>query len=120
MVATPPESAQTAVEIDYEKVQNSAEFQELRSKQRSFVFPLTVFFFVWYLAYVLLAAYAHDFMSIKVFGNVNVGLILGLLQFVTTFAITTWYVSYANRKLDPAAEAIRSNLEDIEAGKVQQ
>lgn len=108
------------VAIDYEKIQESPQFQELRKKQRSFVFPLTVFFLVWYLVYVLLAAYAHDFMSIKVIGNVNIGLLLGLGQFATTFIITTWYVHYANKRLDPASEDIRAELEDIEAGKVQQ
>ena len=61
-------------------------------------------FLVWYLAYVLLASYARDFMAVKLFGNINVGLVIGLLQFVTTFAITTIYVRYANKHLDPAAE----------------
>jgi uncharacterized membrane protein (DUF485 family) len=42
-------------------------------------------------------------MSTKVWGNINIGLIMGLLQFVSTFAITGWYVSYSNRKLDPIA-----------------
>ena len=51
----------------------------------------------WYFAYVLLAGYAHDFMATPVFGSVNVGMLLGLAQFVTTFAMTTWYVRYANR-----------------------
>ena len=32
----------------------------------------------WYAAYVLLGAFAHDFMAIKVFGNINVGLLIGL------------------------------------------
>jgi uncharacterized membrane protein (DUF485 family) len=56
-------------------------------------------------------------MSTRVFGNINVGLLLGLGQFVTTFAITTWYVSYANRKLDPLAEEIRTDLEKQEAAR---
>jgi uncharacterized membrane protein (DUF485 family) len=59
---------------------------------------------------VLLAAYAHDFMATPVFGSVNVGLLFGLGQFVTTFVITMAYVSYANRKLDPTAEKIRTSL----------
>jgi hypothetical protein len=50
-------------------------------------------------------------MSIKVWGNINLGLLLGLLQFVSTFGITAWYVRHANKKLDPAAEAIRSEIE---------
>ena len=72
---------------------------------------MAVAFLVWYFAYVLLAAYAHEFMATPVIGNINIGLLLGLGQFVTTFAITTWYVSWANRKLDPLAEEIRADLE---------
>ncbi|MHA6619227.1 DUF485 domain-containing protein [Pseudonocardia sp. DLS-67] len=92
-------------------MQATPEFAELRRKLRRFVFPMSAAFLVWYLIYVLLASYAPAFMSIKVFGNINIGLIIGLLQFVTTFAITTAYVSYANRHLDPAAEKIREQIE---------
>ncbi|TWF94519.1 uncharacterized membrane protein (DUF485 family) [Saccharopolyspora dendranthemae] len=93
--------------------QSSPEFAQLRKRLRNFVFPVSALFLVWYLVYVLLADYAHGFMSIKLVGNINVGLVLGLLQFVSTFAITTWYVRYANKNLDPVAEKIR---EDVEGG----
>jgi uncharacterized membrane protein (DUF485 family) len=96
---------------DYIATLHSPEFQELRSRLRRFVFPMTAFFLVWYATYVLLGAFAHDFMAIKVMGNVNVGLLLGLGQFVTTFVITGLYVRFANKELDPCAEAIRSKLE---------
>jgi uncharacterized membrane protein (DUF485 family) len=49
-------------------------------------------------------------MATPVFGAVNVGLLFGLGQFVTTFVITMAYVAYANRKLDPTAEKIRAEL----------
>ena len=91
--------------------QSSPEFADLRRRLRNFVFPVSALFLVWYLVYVLLADYAHGFMSIKLIGNINVGLVLGLLQFVSTFAITALYVRYANRHLDPAAEQIRESLE---------
>jgi uncharacterized membrane protein (DUF485 family) len=96
----------------YEQVQASPEFADLRSRLRRFVFPMSAVFLLWYLAYVLLASYAPGFMAIKVFGNINVGLIIGLLQFVSTFAITTIYVRYANKNLDPAAERIRERIEN--------
>ncbi|GAA2548882.1 DUF485 domain-containing protein [Pseudonocardia hydrocarbonoxydans] len=96
----------------YEEVQDSAEFAQLRSRLRRFVFPMSAAFLVWYLAYVLLASYARDFMAVKLFGNINVGLVIGLLQFVTTFAITTIYVRYANKHLDPAAERLRRRVEE--------
>lgn len=95
---------------NFEQAHASEPFQRLKKTQRSFVFPLGIAFLIWYFAYVLLADYAHDFMATPVFGNINIGLLLGLAQFVTTFAITTWYVSFANRKLDPLADEIRSDL----------
>ena len=98
-------------ETDYERVQNSAEFQALKRRFRRFVFPMTAFFLSWYFLYVLLADYAHDFMAKEVFGNVNVGILLGLGQFASTFLITTLYVRYANKNLDPVAEEIRHDLE---------
>ncbi|GAA3860801.1 DUF485 domain-containing protein [Saccharothrix violaceirubra] len=100
---------------DWVEVQNSADFVELRKRLRAFVFPMAGLFLAWYLLYVLLADYAHGFMSTKLVGNINVGLVLGLLQFVSTFAITTLYVRHANKNLDPRAEAIRAKLEGGEA-----
>jgi uncharacterized membrane protein (DUF485 family) len=95
----------------YLAVQASPEFQELRSRLRRFVFPMSALFLLWYFAYVMLGAFAHDFMAIKVWGDINVGLIIGLGQFVSTFLITFLYVRFANRDLDPRAEAIRTEME---------
>jgi uncharacterized membrane protein (DUF485 family) len=92
-------------------MQASPEFQELRTRLRRFVFPMTAFFLAWYALYVALGAFAHDFMAIRVFGNINVGLLIGLGQFLTTFLITGLYVRFANRELDPRATAIREELE---------
>jgi uncharacterized membrane protein (DUF485 family) len=100
----------------YEEVQQSAEFAELRRRFRRFVFPMTALFLAWYFLYVLLAAYATDFMSTKVVGNVNVGLIFGLLQFVSTFTITMIYARWADREFDPTADRLRDH---IEAGEVK-
>jgi uncharacterized membrane protein (DUF485 family) len=91
--------------------QTSVEFVILRKRLRGFVFPVTAFFLAWYFLYVLSAAFAPHFMAIKVVGNINVGLIFGLLQFVSTFAITTVYVRFANRNLDPLGSRIRERVE---------
>ncbi|MHA7296066.1 DUF485 domain-containing protein [Pseudarthrobacter sp. MDT3-1] len=108
------ETPDAAASVDFEQVQSTERFQELRKRHRSFVFPMAIAFLLWYFAYVLLADYAVEFMSTKVWGNINIGLILGLLQFVSTFAITGWYVSYSNRKLDPIAAEIRHEIEGHE------
>jgi uncharacterized membrane protein (DUF485 family) len=114
-----PDTAAAISGDRYLEVQASPEFQELRSRLRRFVFPMTAFFLVWYGLYVLLGAFAHDFMAIQVFGNVNVGLLIGLGQFLTTFIITGLYVRFANRELDPRAAAIREGLEAELEGKTK-
>lgn len=104
---------------EYAAIQASPEFQELRSRYRRFVIPVTVGALAFYFTYVLLAAYAPGFMGEKISGNVNVGIIFGLLQFVMVFAVTTFYVRFARRELDPRAEAIRTahGQLDAEAGR---
>jgi uncharacterized membrane protein (DUF485 family) len=99
---------------EYRQAQDSPEFAELRRRFRSFAVPMTVAFLAWYLLYVLLSTYAHGFMATKVFGNVNIGLLLGLGQFVTTFLITQLYVRHAGRSTDPIADEMRERLEGHE------
>ena len=103
--ATPPP------DIDFMRAQQDPRFQRLRRSQRRFIFPMTLVFLVWYLAYALTAMYAPEFMSQRVFGYVNVGIVWGLLQFLSTFVITGCYVVYANRVLDPQAVALREEME---------
>ncbi len=98
-------------DVDWEQIQATEQFARLRSALRGFVFPMTVAFLVWYLAYVLCAAYARGFMNTRVFGNVTLGLLFGLLQFVSTFAIAIVYARYADRRFDPLADELRKQIE---------
>ncbi|MFE3096259.1 DUF485 domain-containing protein [Streptomyces sp. NPDC059248] len=115
--APPPPASSTAsvpaqpTTESFAEMQRSAEFGELRRSYRSFAFPLTIAFVAWYLVYVLLSNYAGDFMGTKLFGNINVALVLGLAQFLTTFLIAWWYARHAARELDPKAEAIKARME---------
>jgi uncharacterized membrane protein (DUF485 family) len=95
----------------YRDVQLSPDFSELRRRFRRFVFPMTGLFLVWYFVYVLLADYAHGFMSHRVGGNITVALLFGLGQFVSTFAITMIYVRWADKEIDPPAEQMRTLIE---------
>ncbi|MFD7921884.1 DUF485 domain-containing protein [Streptomyces sp. NPDC059740] len=95
-----------AGEPDYHAIQQSAEFVRLRRRLRLFVFPMSALFFCWYMTFALLSAYAHDFMSHKVAGEINAGTILGLLQFVSTVVIVLAYRSFARKKLDTEVDRI--------------
>jgi uncharacterized membrane protein (DUF485 family) len=95
-------------EPDFAAIHTSPEFIQLRRRLLRFTVPLSVAFLTWYLTYVILAAYAHDFMSQRVWGNVTVGLLLGLSQFVTTVIIMLWYLSFARRRIDPQVAALKA------------
>jgi uncharacterized membrane protein (DUF485 family) len=96
----------------HERVQAGPEFRALRRRMRGFAFPMAAAFLLWYLAFVLLASYARDLMATPVLGAINLGLVIGLAQFATTFALTAGYVRYARRRLDPLAEQIRAAVAD--------
>ena len=69
-------------------------------------------FLSWYLLYVVLSAYAREFMSTTLVGNINVAFVFGILQFVSTFGIAIGYSRYAARRFDPLADKLRAELEE--------
>ncbi|WP_235950451.1 DUF485 domain-containing protein [Phycicoccus flavus] len=106
-------AARTQGETPYLALQSSSEFQELRRTFRGFVLPMTAFFLAWYFLYVLLSIFAPGFMGARVGGTITVGLLFGLGQFVTTFAITILYSRWATRRFDPAADALGASLDGV-------
>src|SRR5687768_13722150 len=75
----------------YDRLQATDEFRELKKRYIGFVLPATIAFLAWYLLYVVMSNWATGFMSTQVVGNINIALVFGILQFVTTFLITWLY-----------------------------
>ncbi len=96
----------------YERIHASREFQELKRRYIRFAFPMTVAFLVWYLLYVVASNWANDFMETQVIGNINIALVFGLLQFVSTFLIAWLYARHAGRSLDPISERLRAQYDE--------
>ncbi|GAA1474536.1 DUF485 domain-containing protein [Corynebacterium felinum] len=90
----------------------SAEFTRLRKTFRGFAFPCTIAFLAWYIFYIVTATFATDFVQTKIYGAINIGMVLGLAQFFTAGVITWVYVRFADNKIDPATEAIRATMEN--------
>jgi uncharacterized membrane protein (DUF485 family) len=94
-------------DIDWEAIERSPEFQELVTRRRSFVLPATAFFLIWYMGFILLTAYAKDFMSERVYEGLTVGYCLALTQFVMVLVLGLMYLSRSAKVYDPlAAKAI--------------
>lgn len=85
-------------------------FVELKRRLFRFIVPATIGFFGWYLLYVLMSAYARGFMNTVLFGNINIALVFGLLQFVSTFAIAWAYARYTAREYDPRALELHDEI----------
>ena len=91
---------------DWESIERSPEFQELVRKRRSFVVPATVFFLTFYMAFILLAGYAKDFMASSVYEGLTVGYCLALTQFVMVFVLGIMYLRKSDRDYDPLAARV--------------
>ncbi|PDP87734.1 hypothetical protein CQJ94_10230 [Glycomyces fuscus] len=72
-------------------------------------------FLLSYLSYLLLSAYARDFMSTPLTDSVNVALAMGIGQFLWVFALAWAFGRFSERSLDPLAREIREDLRDEEA-----
>lgn len=91
----------------YGEVQRSAVFQQVRRRYRRFVVPLGLAFLLWYFGYVITAVAAPALMARPVFGAVNVAMLAGLAQFLTTFLLTWAYARHARLYRDPVALELR-------------
>ena len=105
--------------VDWEAIERSSEFQELIRRRRSFVLPATIFFLTYYMAFILLAGYAADFMGSSVYEGLTVGYCLALTQFLMVFVLGILYLRKANSVYDPLAQRVLTSAGDDggEAGR---
>ena len=99
---------------DWEAIEASPEFRELIAQKRRYVLPRVILFLGWYVAFVLLAGYAEDFMSERVYEGLTVGYVLALSQFVMVWVLAWTYVREADRDFDPLEQAV---IDKTEAGE---
>ncbi|OLZ63524.1 hypothetical protein AV521_38835 [Streptomyces sp. IMTB 2501] len=100
----------------YVEVQRSSAFQEVRATYRRFVVPGVAAFLVWYMAYLVTATTAPGIMARSVTGAVNVGMLAGLGQFLTTFLLTWAYARHARLRRDRAALELRWDTQELTRG----
>jgi uncharacterized membrane protein (DUF485 family) len=102
----PAEEAVTVAEA----VGKDPEMVELEHRHQRFVWPVTIFFLVYYLSLPILAGVAPDFMGTKVFGQFTVGYLFALSQFLMAFVVAWVYSRWAARRMDPLAADLREKL----------
>ena len=102
-------------EIDWVAAERSPEFRELIKKRRNFVLPATIFFFLWYFGFIILAGYAPSFMGESIYEGFTVGYLLALTQFIMTWVLAGWYVRRSGRVFDPLSRKAAETA--LEAGR---
>ena len=105
------EKTTAAEDASYERIRATDEFAQLKKSYLGFVVPMTIAFMVWYLTYVICSNWAPSFMNIKLVGNINVALVFGLLQFLTTFLIAYVYSRFSAKNIDPIADKLRAEYD---------
>ncbi|MEV5385755.1 DUF485 domain-containing protein [Streptomyces sp. NPDC052721] len=110
-----PDAAARARDV-YVVVQRSEAFQEVRGRYRRFVVPGAAAFLAWYVAYVVAATTAPGLMARPVVGAVNVAMLAGLGQFLTTFLFTWAYSRHARLRRDRAALELRWDTQELARG----
>ncbi|MFJ7902729.1 DUF485 domain-containing protein [Streptomyces sp. NPDC096198] len=100
----------------YLEVQRSAAFQEVRRRYRRFVLPGLAVFLTWYVGYVVAAQTAPGLMGRPVAGSLNVAMLAGLGQFLTTFLLTWAYARHARLRRDRAALELRWDTQELTRG----
>jgi uncharacterized membrane protein (DUF485 family) len=114
---------EAGLDVDWDEIERSPEFQELVQRRKAFVLPGTVFFLAWYMGFILLVAYAEDFMSERVYEGLTVGYCLALTQFVMVLVLGLWYLRKADHEFDPLAakaieryEGVRERVSSTDGG----
>ncbi|WP_406706519.1 DUF485 domain-containing protein [Sodalis sp.] len=84
--------------IIYQRIQSNPRFQELVSKRQRFALLLALIMLVLYYGFILLIAFAPDWLGTPLHPGTSVTLGIGLI--VASFILTGIYVIRANGEFD--------------------
>ena len=99
---------------DYEAIAASPEFKSLVRKKNKFLFPITVFFLMFYFTLPLLTSFS-TVLNKPAIGDISWVWIFALAQFVMTWTLCMVYVKKANR-FDKESEEIFAVYTSNEGG----
>jgi uncharacterized membrane protein (DUF485 family) len=80
---------------EWQAIERDPDFKQLVQEKRSFILPWTIFFIVFYFAFLVIVGYVPSVANAEVIGHVNVAYLLALLQFVVAWALMVLYVRRA-------------------------
>jgi uncharacterized membrane protein (DUF485 family) len=99
----------------WDRVAASRQFRDLMAMKKVFVIPAFIFFLTYYFMLPVLVGYASGFMSIKVWGNVNLAYLFALSQFVMAWTIAGLYVRAGDRFDAISKDIIENALKTVDS-----
>jgi uncharacterized membrane protein (DUF485 family) len=103
------DSPSAALHADWQAIENDSEYRELVREKRSFIVPATIFFVVYYFAFLVIVGYVPDVANANVIGNINVAYLFAISQFVVAWIIMALYVRRAG-VFDKLAASIAAKI----------
>ena len=92
------------------EVIESADFKALVAKRWKVSLVLLTLLFVSYYGFIVLVATAKDFVSQRVGEVTTLAIPLGVAAIVIAWALTAFYVAWANKSYDPEVERLKGQL----------
>ena len=92
------------------EIVESPEFRHLVSRRWAVSLTLLVLLFVTYYGYILLIPYAPDLMKAKIGEVTTAAIPIGIGVIVIAFALTAFYVFWANTLYDPEVNRLKGQL----------
>jgi uncharacterized membrane protein (DUF485 family) len=105
-----PTRAEPKIHKSVTEVIESPDFKRLVALRWTVSMVLLVLLFVSYYGYILLIPFAPEFMKSRVGEVTTMAIPLGIGAIVIAFALTAFYVVWANKSYDPEVERLKNQL----------
>ena len=96
--------------LDTEIIASSKAFAELVRRRTLLVSTLLFMAAAWFVAFIVLSAFAHDFMATMLWPGMSLAYVLGLSQFVSVWVVTAIYLRASTRTFVPLQDDALSHI----------
>ena len=88
------------------RIEADPNYQKLVAERKSFGWTLAIITLIIYYGFIAVIAFTPGVISTRVFGDITVGIILGLAIILASILLTGIYVMRANSEYDDLTKAI--------------
>ncbi|SFD68594.1 Uncharacterized membrane protein, DUF485 family [Lentibacillus persicus] len=102
--------------VDFEKIEQSEQFNSFIENKKKFVIPYTIFFLIFYFLLPVLTSYT-TFLNTPIIGPISWVWIFAFAQFVMTWVLCTIYVRKAAKFDEQADQILKDQIDNGDGGR---